>query len=173
MIEKRLGLSFSLVREKETILEGKVVNDVVVTRGKVARLVNLHLGVNASRFTTLRSDGLIISTPTGASGYACSAGGPLVLPSLNAYVVAAICPFLSSFPPLVLCPETQFSVRVGESAPDLYLTLDGQEAHPLNEGDMLRVWGVQGALSIADFGLKSYFDRLLSAGFVQEAKTRH
>lgn len=167
-VESRMSLFFTLIRKGETLLQGNVVNDVVVTRGKVARLVNLLLGVNGASFISLRSDGLIISTPTGASGYACSAGGPLLLPTLNAYVVAAICPFLSSFPPMVLRPENIFTVTVGEAASDLYLTLDGQEAHELNEGDILQVRGFPEALQIADFGLKSYFDRLLRAGFVQE-----
>jgi len=167
-VESRMSLYFTLIRGGEKLRQGNVVNDVVVTRGKVARLVNLLLGVNGSPFISLRSDGLIISTPTGASGYACSAGGPLLLPTLNAYVVAAICPFLSSFPPLVLRPENVFTVTVGEAAPDLYLTLDGQEAYALSEGDTLEVRGIPGALQIADFGLKSYFDRLLKVGFVQE-----
>ena len=166
----RMTLRYSLYRNDECVLQGEVVNDVVVTRGKVARLVSLQLGVNRVPFTALRSDGLILSTPTGASGYAGSAGGPLLLPTLNAYVVAAICPYLSSFPPLVLDHETTFSVTVGEAAPDLYLTLDGQEAHPLAEGDRLEVSGIPGRMLVADFGLKDYFTRLRQTGFVQESK---
>lgn len=172
MIERRMSLCWSLSRGEEVLRQGEVVNDVVVTRGKVARLVSLHLAVNGRPFIALRSDGLILSTPTGSSGYAGSAGGPLLLPALEAYVVAAICPYLSSFPPLVLNPETVFSVLVGEAAPDLYLTLDGQEAHPLAEGDRLNVWGGLGRVQVADFGLKNYFDRLRRAGFVQEAGGR-
>ena len=168
--EKRMALRYLLRRAAGGELQGEVVNDVVVTRGKVARLVRLNLGVNGRSFITLRSDGLIFSTPTGASGYAGSAGGPLVLPTLNAYVVAAICPYLSSFPPMVLHHETLFSVTIGEAASDLYLTLDGQEAYPLAEGDRLEVSGAPGRILMADFGLNDYFSRLQYAGFVQEAK---
>lgn len=171
-VEARMSLRYLLYRSGSVIHSGEVINDVVVTRGKVARLVNLFLGVNGASFISLRSDGLILSTPTGASGYAGSAGGPLLMPSLNAYIVAAICPYLSSFPPLVLAPETVFSVTVGEAAPDLYLTLDGQEAHPLAEGDLLEVRGEPDRFFMADFGLKDYFDRLRQAGFVQATK-RH
>lgn len=170
LVESRMSLRFALHRNGTRLLAGEVVNDVVVTRGKVARLVNLHLGVNGRPFITLRSDGLILSTPTGSSGYSGSAGGPLMLPTMNAYVVAAICPYLGSFPPLVLDPEMVFSVKVGEAAPDLYLTLDGQEAHPLAEGDVLEVNGVPDRVLMADFGLKDYFERLRFAGFVQESK---
>jgi len=167
MVQRRMALRYALYRGHECIRQGEVVNDVVVTRGKVARLVNLQLSVNGLSFVTLRSDGLILSTPTGASGYAGSAGGPLVLPTLNAYVVAAICPYLSSFPPLVLNYETRLSVTVGEMVPDLYLTLDGQEAHVLSGGDRLEVSGVPDRILLADFGRKDYFFRLIQAGFVQ------
>lgn len=170
LIEQRMSLRYSLQRGTDTILQGEVINDVVVTRGKVARLVSLLLGVNGAPFIALRSDGLILSTPTGASGYAGSAGGPLLLPTLDSYVVAAICPYLSSFPPLVLDHATRFSVKVGEAAPDLYLTLDGQEAHPLAEGDILTVSGEPGRILVADFTVKDYFERLRQVGFVQESK---
>lgn len=169
--ESRMSLSYSLFRNDAPVWQGEVVNDAVVTRGKVARLVKLHLEVDGAPFMNLRSDGLIFSTPTGSSGYAGSAGGPLIFPTLNAYVVAAICPYLSSFPPMALCPETAFSVVVGEAAPDLYLTLDGQEAHALEEGDRLEVTGRTNRILMADLGLKGYFTRLRQAGFVLESRT--
>lgn len=171
-LQPRMSLCYHVKRKGELLYEGEVVNDVVVTRGKVARLVSLELAVNGQHFVFLRSDGLIMSTPTGASGYACSAGGPLLQPSINAYVVAAICPYLSSFPPLTIKPETVFSVRVAESAPDLYLTIDGQEARDLHEGDLLEVWGRPERILMADFGLKNYFERLRLVGFVQEFDRR-
>lgn len=171
-VEPRMSLRYKLYRAGEALYSGEVVNDVVVTRGKVARLARLDLGVNNKDFVSLRSDGLILSTPTGASGYAGSAGGPLLLPSVNAYIVAAICPYLSSFPPMVLSSETLFSVKVTEASPDLYLTMDGQEAYALVEGDQLEVWGEPERFFMADFGQKDYFERLRRVGFVQESKTR-
>lgn len=170
MVERRMSLRFSLHRNGTSLHRGEVVNDLVVTRGKVARLVTLHIGVNGRHFITIRSDGLILSTPTGSSGYSGSAGGPLMLPNMNAYVVAAICPYLGSFPPLVLSPDMVFSVTVGDAAADLYLTLDGQEAYALEEGDLLEASGVPDRIAMADFGLINYFDRLRHAGFVQEPK---
>ena len=172
VVEGRMSLRYTLFRDDIPVQDGEVINDVVVTRGKVARLVNLILSVGGTPFISLRSDGLILSTPTGSSGYAGSAGGPLLMPNLNAYVVAAICPYLSAFPPLTLSPETVFAVTVGEAAPDLYLTLDGQEAHPLSEGDRLEVRGESDRFFMADFGLKDYFERLRQAGFVHASKRR-
>lgn len=171
-LEERMSLRFLHLRGGKLLREGEVVNDVVLTRGRVARLASLHLMVNDMPFVDLRSDGLIFSTPTGSSGYSGSAGGPLMQPCMNAYVVAAICPYLDSFPPLVLEPDVVFTVKVGEAAPDIYLTLDGQEAHGLEEGDEIKVRGEPGRVLIADFGLNNYFSRLLDAGIVHEARRR-
>ncbi len=168
-VEERMSLAFSLRRDGREILAGEVLNDVVVTRGKLARLVRLELAVDDKPFMLLRSDGLILSTPTGATGYSCSAGGPLLHPGLNAYVVAAICPFLSSFPPMALTPSTPFSVTVGEAGTNLYLTLDGQETHSLEVGDCLHAHGLPGRHLTASLGTTDYFERLRSVGFVQEA----
>ena len=168
-VEERMSLAFTLMRRGNKVLSGEVLNDVVVTRGKLARLVRLELAVDGRPFMVLRSDGLILSTPVGATGYSCSAGGPLLQPGLNAYVVAAICPFLSSFPPLVLNPPTSFAVTVGEAGTDLYLTLDGQETYPLEVGDSLHVHGLPGRHLVASLGMTDYFERLRSVGFVQEA----
>ena len=171
-VEPRMTLRYSLFRQKACLRQGEVVNDVVVTRGKMARLVTLSLGVNGLPFVSLRSDGLILATPTGSSGYSGSAGGSLLSPALNAYVVAAICPYLGSFPPLALSSETVVTLTIADAAGELYLTLDGQEAYPLIEGDILEVVGAPERLLVADFGTKNYFHRLLQAGFVQEMKRR-
>ena len=169
-LQPRMSLQFNLHRDGEVVLKGEVVNDVVVTRGEVARLASLELSVDSMPFVSLRSDGLIVATPTGASGYACSAGGPLMRPKLNAYIVAAICPYLSSFSPLVLTADTIFSIQVALGEKNLFLTMDGQEAYPLQEKDRLEVWGVPERILMASFGIKNYFNRLCLAGFVQESK---
>ncbi|MDR2489172.1 MAG: NAD(+)/NADH kinase [Desulfovibrio sp.] len=169
-VETRMSLRYDLFRNGARIRSGEVINDAVVTRGKVARLINLVLRVKDAPLISLRADGLIFSTPTGSSAYACSAGGPLLMPGLNAYAVVAICPYLTSFPPLVLSAETVFSVMVGDSLSELYLTLDGHEAHLLAEGDRLDVWGMPERFFMADFGMKNYFERLREAGFVQTIK---
>lgn len=171
VLRPRMSLHYRLERSGAILYEGEVVNEVVVTRGKMARLATLNLSVNSKPFVDLRSDGLILATSTGASGYAGSAGGPLMAPSLNAYIVAAICPYLSSFPPIVLTADTVFSVQVAEGELNLYLTLDGQEAYPLREGDRLEVWGMPDRIIMANFGLKNYFDRLCLAGFIRKARS--
>ncbi|MDR2123873.1 MAG: NAD(+)/NADH kinase [Desulfovibrio sp.] len=163
--KKHLSLQYALRRGNGEQFKGEAVNDVVLTRGRTARLCRLRLTVNGRPFIVLRSDGLIFSTPIGSSGYCCSAGGPLMAPGLNAYAVTAICPYLNAFHPLTLCPETRFSVRVEDPAPDIYLTVDGQESRQVAVGDVLEVQGLRERLITADFGSAGYFERLLQRGF--------
>jgi NAD+ kinase len=171
--QKRMSLHYTLLRGKERRLRGEAINDVVLTRGQVARLCNLRLSVDGRPFVGLRSDGLIFSTPVGSSGYSGSAGGPLMAPELNAYTVTAICPYLNGFHPLALCPETVFSVRIEEPSPNSYLTVDGQESHPLAGGDVLEVYGLRERLIMADFKAAGYFERLLQRGFASSGPTEN
>ncbi|MDR1685545.1 MAG: NAD(+)/NADH kinase [Desulfovibrio sp.] len=163
--EKHMTLQYTLLRGSGEQLRGEAVNDVVLTRGRVARLCSLRLAVNGRPFIVLRSDGLIFSTPIGSSGYSGSAGGPLMAPGLNAYAVTAICPYLNGFRPMALSPETRFSVLVEEPSPDIYLTVDGQESRQVAGGDVLEVYGMRERLITADFGAAGYFERLLQRGF--------
>ena len=170
LLEKRMTLHYRLERGGTVLQEGEVINDAVITRGTCARLVRLDLLLDGSPIMCLRSDGLIMSTPTGSTGYCCSAGGSLLTPGMNAFAVAAICPFLNAFSPLVLDADSCFDVHLDDPGLDVFLTLDGQETHPLQEKDRLEVWGVPERILMASFGIKNYFNRLCLAGFVQESK---
>ena len=158
--EKRMSLAFRLLRREATVVAGYVINDAVVTRGKLARLVGLRLWLEGEELITLRADGMVISTPTGSTGYCCSAGGGLLHPALNAFSVTAICPFLNVFPPLTLDGRGKFAIELLESAPDVYLTLDGHETIPLFSGDMIEVTGNAGSCLFGDMGAASYGARL-------------
>ena len=165
--EQRMSLHYEILRGNCTALKGEVVNDVVLTRGKLARLVPLSLEVDGSHMVNLRSDGLVVSTPTGSTGYSSSAGGPLLATGLNAYIATAICPFLCGFPPLVLSAHNALRITVQATGVEVFLTLDGQEVHELQPGDALCVRGMPGRMHLAHFGYSGYFERLASAGFVR------
>ncbi|MDR2800004.1 MAG: NAD(+)/NADH kinase [Desulfovibrio sp.] len=151
-------------------LRGEAVNDIVITRGSVARLISLDVTLNNISFISFRSDGLIFSTPAGSTGYSGSAGGPLLPPDLHAYLMTAICPYLSDFPPLALGLENVVSVCAAEgNSENLHLTVDGQDAYRLASGDLLEVRAVKGRFTMADFGVSGYFERLLRCGFVRPA----
>jgi NAD+ kinase len=172
-VEERMSLRYALFRNGARILGGEAINDAVLTRGRTARLISLMLSITGRPLVRLRSDGLIFSTPTGSSGYAGSAGGPLLMPQLSAYAVVAVCPYLSSgFPPLVLPAQAVCSVTVGDAFSEVYLTVDGQETHALADGDRLELEGMPGRFVMADFGMTDYCERLREAGFVRAIAPR-
>ena len=172
LLEKRMTLQYSLEREGAILQEGEVINDAVITRGTCARLVRLNLLLDNYPVMCLRSDGLIMSTPTGSTGYCCSAGGSLLTPGLNAFAVAAICPFLNAFSPLVLGAESCFEVHLDDPGLDVFLTLDGQETLPLRVGDRLKVTGRPEGLLFAITGTENYVDKLRRSGFIGSMGTR-
>ncbi len=166
-LEWGLGLSCTLLRDGQEVAASLAVNDVVVTRGALARLVGLDISVDGVFLSSLRADGLIVSTPTGSTGYTGSARGPLLYPSLNAYALTPICPFMSNFLPLVLDGGKTVSVTVRESGPELFMTVDGQELFPLFQGDTLEVRGKEEGVCFARLGEEAdYFAKLRQVGLV-------
>lgn len=165
---RRLCLEYRILRGQEEVGSGLAVNDLVVGRGVLARLVRLDLTHGGEHVVSLRADGLIVSTPTGAAAYGASAGGPLVHPDLEVLAVTPICPFLNSLKPLVLPPEPELAVRVADAGGDVHLTEDGQKTVPLSPGDKVVVRRSPYDLIVADLGRTSFFGKLRSKGFLTE-----
>ena len=159
-------IEYAVERGGEEILRSSAVNDVVVSRGRLARLITLELDVDGDRLTTLRSDGFIVSTPGGSTGYSGSAGGPLIHPDLNGLVLTPVCPFLSGLKPLVVPDSCRIDVKVLEPRGEVYLSEDGQVAHDLVHGDIVRLARSGSDLQVVDLGLASPFDRLRNRGFI-------
>lgn len=167
--EPRMALEFRIMRSGKPEARGYAVNDVVLSRGGMARLAAFNLAVDGKKLSYLRADGLIMATPTGATAYASSAGGPLIHPSLNVYSTTAICPFISHMLPLVLGAEATLSVEIREAGSDTFATVDGQELYTLHAGDVLQVKGVPGGMLFGRFGISDYFDKLRYAGFLYDS----
>ena len=168
LLEKSLMLRYRLRRGNALLMQGLAVNDIVLSRGGPARLVSLGLTVDDVRLTVLRADGLIVSTPTGSTGYTGSARGPLLHPGLDAYAVTAICPFLANFLPMVVAGVTRFSISVEEAGPGMYLTVDGQESQQVCGGDILEVCGEGDRVCFARIDGEGYFAKLRAAGFMRD-----
>lgn len=115
------------------------VNDVVLNRGPLGRMLQLEVRANGEPFCTYRADGLIIATPTGSTAYALSAGGPIVFPTLGVVVLAPICPHTLSNRPIVLPDSFEIEVGVKVSDHDATLTVDGQESSMVGAEDAIRV----------------------------------
>lgn len=160
-----MALSWSLVRDGEEIQGGAAVNDVVVSRGSLSRLVCLDIWVDGQRMGALRSDGIILCTPVGSSGYSVSAGGPLLYPAMDAIGFTPVCPFLNTISPMVFPGSTDIELQILRGSTDCYLTVDGQEGHKLKKDDLVRISGLPAAVRFMGEGT-CFFERLRSRGFV-------
>lgn len=164
-VHRRLCLEYSIRRKDGSELKGLAVNDIVVSRGVLARLIRLNLSFDGEFVVTLRADGLVVSTPTGATAYGFSAGGPLIHPDLEVLSLTPVCPFLNSIKPMILPAHGELSILV-EEAGDVNLSEDGQKAVPLAAGEEVLVRRSAHDLILADLGETGYFSRLRSKGFV-------
>ncbi|WP_242653025.1 NAD(+)/NADH kinase [Pseudodesulfovibrio hydrargyri] len=166
--EPRLVLKYAVLRDGKEMADGLVINELVVSRGELARLVRLELAYDGIGISCLRADGLIVSTPTGSSAYGASAGGPLVHAGLAVCCVIPVCPFQSSFRPMVFPADGVITVRVREQAGEVNLTEDGQTAVRLAPGDEVVVEKSPADLLVVDLGQGAYFEKLKKHGFLTE-----
>jgi NAD+ kinase len=136
-IAKRKPLTAEIVRNGETVASYEALNDAVLTKATIARMIDLDARVDEQFVCGYKADGLIISTPTGSTAYSLSAGGPIIFPSVPAICITPICPHMLTNRP-VLVPETSV-IRIVSKSPDgcVYLTIDGQVGEPIREGDVL------------------------------------
>ncbi len=134
-IGKRKLLTTEVERNGEVVASYDALNDAVLTKAALARMIDLETHVDEQFVCVYKADGLIISTPTGSTAYSLSAGGPIIFPSVPAICITPICPHMLTNRP-VLVPETSV-VRVQSHGPDesVFLTIDGQIGGPLREGD--------------------------------------
>jgi len=139
VIEERLMLSASIHRDGKKISEYTVLNDVVINKGALARIIDLETNINGSYITTFKADGLIISTPTGSTAYSLSAGGPILYPTLGSIVLTPICSHTLTNRPIVLPEDFNIEIIIKSLSEDVFLTLDGQVGFSLRIGDVIEV----------------------------------
>lgn len=138
-MEERIMLSANVYRHSEKIADFVVLNDVVINKGALARIIDLETSVNKSYLTTFRADGLIISTPTGSTAYSLSAGGPILYPTLNSIILTPICPHTLTNRPIVLPDNFIINVELISESEDVFLTLDGQVGFSMRKNDVVEV----------------------------------
>lgn len=137
-IEQRLMLKAEVMRDGRFLKEMMALNDVVVSRGAQVRVVLFHLYVDGDHVTTYTADGLIAATPTGSTAYSMAAGGPLLPPELQNFLVLPVAPHLSFERPLVLHQEAVVKITV-ESRHDVLATADGKDAIYLEDEDEVTI----------------------------------
>ncbi len=138
-IEDRMLLRVELFREDKKRLSGLVLNDAVVTKGALARMMVLDCFIDQRDVARYRADGLIVATPTGSTAYTLSAGGPIVYPTMRGMIIAPICPHTLTQRPLVVSHSSVIRLVVSPGGDNLYLTLDGQRGRPLKPNDEIVV----------------------------------
>lgn len=134
-IEERSLIHAELVCSAGSRRTWDALNDVVVAKGSIARMADYSISIDGQAVAAFRADGVILSTPTGSTAYNLAAGGPIVMPSVNAMLVTPICPHLLTIRPIVVPGESAISVKVTGVPNETYLTVDGQEAVPMRVGD--------------------------------------
>jgi NAD+ kinase len=157
----RMTLAAEVVRGGDPVSRHHALNDAVVHKGgSGSRVLWLTLAIDRDEVGSYPSDGLILSTPTGATGYSLSAGGPLVVPDLDALIVTPICAHTLAIRPIVTAAEQTIEVRVDRMTEAAFLVLDGQIEVPLDIGDLVRVTRGEHRVTLAGIDQEAYFHAL-------------
>jgi NAD+ kinase len=139
IVSERALLEVTLHRKNKIVFQGPVVNDAVISKGAIARIIGLQIAVNGKWVHNVRADGIIVSTPTGSTAYSLAAGGPIIEPSLSAVVLTPICPHSLTQRPLVIPDTSEIALCLNHRPGHVLLTLDGQDAVSLKEDDIVTV----------------------------------
>jgi len=159
-VEERQMLLTSIRRGKKNIGKYKVLNDVVINKGAVARIIDLAIYIEDSHVTTYRADGIILSTPTGSTAYSLSAGGPIVYPGIPVTIITPICPHTLTNRPLVVPSEMKVEIKITTQEPDTYLTLDGQIGVRLKTSDIIEVKRTDTSVKLIKSPFRDFFSIL-------------
>ncbi len=136
------------------------LNDVVINKGALARMIQIAIWIDEKEIATLKADGLIISTPTGSTAYSLSAGGPIIQPYIAAIILAPICPHTLTFRPMVISSDSRVKFKLLTSGEEVYLTLDGQRGALLAKNDVVEVQRAPFELRLISSPKRNYFELL-------------
>lgn len=159
-VENREMISAKVIRKNNQFCDYDVLNDVVISRGIVSRVIDLALEINDKQISTFKADGLILATPTGSTAYSLSAGGPIVFPALPLTIITPICPHTLTYRPLVVSNNRIIRVRSLTDNTQLHLTLDGQISFDLETGDIVEVTKSQKSVRFIRSPFRDYFSIL-------------
>jgi len=159
-LDERVMLETEVLRDGVRRLHGRVLNDVVINKSALARIIEIEAQLNGQFVNAFRADGLIVSTPTGSTAYNLSAGGPVIYPSMEAIVITPICPFTLSNRPLVVPDSALIELCVKTPEEEVAITLDGQIGFPLEAGDRVMIKKSRARFKIVQPTNRNYFEVL-------------
>jgi NAD+ kinase len=159
-IGRRGMLRCELWRDEQLVSSHDALNDAVLTKAEIARMIDLEVSVDGKLMCVYKADGLIVSTPTGSTAYSLSAGGPIVYPSVSAFCITPICPHTLTNRPVILPDESVIEVVNRGDDSTTYLTIDGQVGELLKQGDRVVCRRSQHSISLIRPPDKLFFDVL-------------
>ena len=159
-IDRRVMLDVEHWRDGEKLAAGRVLNDVVINKVALARIIEVEVSLNNLFVNSFRADGLIVSTPTGSTAYNLSAGGPIVFPSMNAIVLTPICPFTLTNRPIVVPDTDEIVINLKYENEGVVLTLDGQIGYSLQAKDRVVINKSATTFNLIQPPNRNYFDVL-------------
>jgi NAD+ kinase len=160
VISQRMLLTCKVTRSKQVINETLGLNDAVISGTSLSRLISIKLYVNEKIVTTYSSDGLIVSTPAGSTAHSLSAGGPIVTPDMEAFIITPICPHTLSNRPLVVSGDSKIEMEQISESKGVGLTVDGQIYFDIKVGDRIVIEKAKNKLQLIDIQTRTFFDVL-------------
>jgi NAD+ kinase len=161
-VSERVMLKVELERAGRVIESQNVLNEAVINKGALARMIELELSIDQDFVCRYRADGLIVASPTGSTAYSLSAGGPIVHPAVESFVITPICAHMLSDRPLVVRDSSSIEMQLSGNTESVFLTLDGQRGIPLQATDRVRISRAKELLMLIQPPRKSYFEILRS-----------
>ncbi len=159
-IDRREMLTAEHWRGDERLVTGRVLNDVVINKSALARIIDIEVKLNGLFVNTFRADGLIVATPTGSTAYNLSAGGPIIFPSMNAIVLTPICPFTLTNRPIVVPDDARIDLTLENENEGVVLSLDGQTGYTMKAGDKVVIRKSKTTFNLVQPENRNYFDVL-------------
>ncbi len=159
-ISERVLLQAEVLRGGKAVERHRALNDAVLNKGALARMIDLELNIDGDYVCSYKADGLIVSTPTGSTAYSLAAGGPIIYPAVEAFVITPICPHTLTHRPLVIPNNSRIEVSFLAGEETVFLTLDGQVGVELKHGDRLGVTRASNKLRLVRPARKTYFEIL-------------
>ncbi len=160
VLDERLMLRTHIHRHGETVAQGVVLNDVVISKGTLARMIELKIAIQGRFVTNLRGDGLIVSSPTGSTAYSLSAGGPIIDPEVQSLILTPISPHTLTHRPLIVPGHAEIEVTLTSKDDGAMATLDGQVGVAITQGDSVVIQTSENRTRLIRFPESNYYDVL-------------
>lgn len=156
-VSERMLLNTHIHRQGERLTQYPVLNDVVINKGALARIIELEVFIDKSYVNTFRADGLIVSTPTGSTAYSLAAGGPIIHPAMEALIISPICPHFLTNRPIVIPADVKIEVILQTEIEDVHVTLDGQVGFALRYRDIVEIRRAPGRIKLIKSSSRDYY----------------